>query len=385
MALLPKLYKIISPIKKYFVTFALQIVLTCLLFASIEGILSFYHFYQRVVNTSSRVIKDTHTEYDPLLGWINKQNLSLLNLYGPGKNLTTNSHRFRITPTHTSNPAFTTICSGDSFTFGYGVDDYKNWCSLLSSNSLQPYNMAQGGYGIDQNYLWYLRDAETISHTFHIMAFILDDFDRVSLRTFRGYGKPFFKLKNNVLANTNNPVPPPNKWLTVLALNPNALEYLNIYLTGRHALSVIMQYLHLHTETGATNQDSENVIAAILNDLVGVTRKRGAFPIIVLLPTQYDPGEKEIYLEKYDKRKKMLNQLAANDNLIFIDIGESMLKADPDKYTSYFNPKDKHYNESGHALVAQTISEVISQYLRSHPEIQKTVTINNPDTFNKEN
>ena len=36
-------------------------------------------------------------------------------------------------------------------------------------------NMRQGGYGLDQAYLWYQRDGTRLAHDVHIFAFIFDD------------------------------------------------------------------------------------------------------------------------------------------------------------------------------------------------------------------
>jgi hypothetical protein len=76
-----------------------------------------------------------HTEFDRDLGWINERNAHALDLYGPGRHLTTNSERFRSRRDFTrSIPKGTVraICTGDSFTLGYGVGDADPWCELLS-------------------------------------------------------------------------------------------------------------------------------------------------------------------------------------------------------------------------------------------------------------
>ena len=55
---------------------------------------------------------------------------------------------------------------------------------------LETLNMGQGGYGVDQAYLWYKRDAAKFEHQVHLLAFITDDFVRMQSDRFRGYGKP---------------------------------------------------------------------------------------------------------------------------------------------------------------------------------------------------
>lgn len=99
-----------------------------------------------------------YTEYDELLGWINISNLYIADMYGPGIYLKTNEQRFRNNNNFSLNPPpnkIRIICSGDSFAFGFGVDNDHTWCNQLSliNSKLETINMGQGGYGIDQAYL----------------------------------------------------------------------------------------------------------------------------------------------------------------------------------------------------------------------------------------
>jgi len=78
----------------------------------------------------------SHTEYDPELGWINRPNLALVDLYGPGASLHTNAQRFRGTrdvPRAAPAGRVRIVCSGDSFALGYGVGDDATWCQQLSA------------------------------------------------------------------------------------------------------------------------------------------------------------------------------------------------------------------------------------------------------------
>jgi len=93
-----------------------------------------------------------YTRYDPELGWASTPGVRLPNFFGPGIGITINSQGLRGQDTAIEASGFRIVCSGDSFTFGYGVDDEHAWCSLLAKfdKRLQSVNMGQGGYGIDQ-------------------------------------------------------------------------------------------------------------------------------------------------------------------------------------------------------------------------------------------
>src|SRR5439155_1903766 len=107
------------------------------------------------------------------------------------------------------------ICSGDSFTLGFGVDNTHSWCELLSSLEprLETVNMGQGGYGVDQAYLWYKRDAAKIGHQAQLLAFVTDDFYRMQSSSFSGYGKPVLEVEDGRLVVKNAPVPRQNSFV----------------------------------------------------------------------------------------------------------------------------------------------------------------------------
>src|SRR5262249_673910 len=165
-------------------------VLVSLLIA-IEGLAS-YGLLLRDVMTTNPLAERRHTKYDADLGWVNEPNVYIRDMYGSGVYFQTNAQGFRNNHDITSSVPdgkARVICSGDSFTLGYGVDNDHTWCELLSviDPQLETVNMGQGGYGVDQAYLWYKRDARKIEHQFQILAFITDDFYRVLSDSFSGY------------------------------------------------------------------------------------------------------------------------------------------------------------------------------------------------------
>src|SRR5207237_1214574 len=116
-----------------------------------------------------------HTTYDAELGWAHRRSVSVPDLYGSGVFLKTNSQGFRgdhEIAAEEPKDRVRVICSGDSFTLGYGVDDDHAWCAQLMAmdSRLETVNMGQGGYGVDQAYLWYVRDGRALEHTVQIFA-----------------------------------------------------------------------------------------------------------------------------------------------------------------------------------------------------------------------
>src|SRR5262245_25280565 len=154
---------------------ALRLVLgTAVVFVVLEGLANTALFwYTLLVRPRAPLAEKGHTRYDPDLGWTNIPNVSLKDYYGPGLDLTTNAQGFRGTrPVDVAVPPgmLRIICSGDSMTLGYGVRDDQTWCQRLASLDprIEAVNMGQGGYGVDQAYLWYRRDGAALEHQLHI-------------------------------------------------------------------------------------------------------------------------------------------------------------------------------------------------------------------------
>ena len=151
---------------------ALGLILILMGLVLLEGISSAVLFVRGIARAwRGPLAERTHTRYDELLGWVNEENVEIPDLYGEGLSIKTNSQGFRADRDYNVTPPagkVRIICSGDSFTLGYGVDNDHTWCQLLTTfdDRLQTVNMGQGGYGIDQAYLWYERDGIPFSIVF---------------------------------------------------------------------------------------------------------------------------------------------------------------------------------------------------------------------------
>jgi len=171
-----------------------------LVLALLEGLASFGLFaFDLAVEGAGPVPERTHTRHDPDLGWANVPGARAADLYGPGLGVTINAQGFRNAadfPVAVPPGKVRVVCSGDSFTFGFGVADGESWPARLAAldDRLETVNMGQAGYGIDQSYLWYLRDGRGVEHRLHVLAAVVDDVWRMRGDNFLGYGKPMLKL-----------------------------------------------------------------------------------------------------------------------------------------------------------------------------------------------
>jgi hypothetical protein len=266
-----------------------------LLLVVVEGLAS-YALVVRFIKMTNNIVERRHTKYDPDLGWVNEPNIDIPDMYGPGIYLRTNSQGFR--NNHDISPAVPAgkariICSGDSFTLGYGVDNDQAWCNLLSllDSRLETVNMGQGGYGVDQAYLWYKRDSVNIEHQVHLFAFITSDFGRMQSDSFRGYAKPVLDTVNNTLVVKNAPVPKRDYYF------PSIMQYYYkdslSFLRTVDVLTKVMRKIGLagaesrnttQRKRAERDEHTRKILREVIEDLKDINEQHSSKLVLIYLP-----------------------------------------------------------------------------------------------------
>jgi hypothetical protein len=340
-----------------FVLYNITVVLVLLLV--LEGVASVFNSFHEAF-ASPAVAESLHTEYDRDLGWVNLPNVYLPNMYGRGRYLRTNSQRFR------NNANFTTwvppgktriICSGDSFTLGYGVDNDHTWPQLLATRApnVETVNMGQGGYGADQAYLWYKRDAVALDHNIQILALISPDFYRMQHSSFNGYGKPVLAVENERLVTTNVPVPVSMEvWSPRLARAADALSNLNVTHLLRRLLKLDIAAAVTETQK-ERNQETAWVASYMLDDLLATNRAKNSVLVLAYLPTREESGG-----DLGASWRKFLAAYAQQHGLLFLDLADDFHRLPPETLDKFFIARGAldfpgaagHYTEAGNAFIA---------------------------------
>jgi len=117
----------------------------------LEGLCSTFMIVYNTVFWSKRPSADrVHSQHDPQLGWVQSPNTRIENLYGAGRHMTINSQGFRGQydyPIQVPAGKVRIVCSGDSFTMGYGVGDEQAWVHRLTVEDprLETINIGMGG------------------------------------------------------------------------------------------------------------------------------------------------------------------------------------------------------------------------------------------------
>jgi hypothetical protein len=150
----------------------------------------------------------TLSEYDPLLGWVIRANLSF-HPDDPTTSFTTGRYGIRLNSSHGGPPPTGGILAvGDSFTAGSEVGDRHSWPSQLETLIQTPViNAAVGGWAADQTVLRAESLLPILEPTTVIVSFYHDDISRARFRTYGGANKPFFTVDNGGLVHHNRPVP----------------------------------------------------------------------------------------------------------------------------------------------------------------------------------
>jgi hypothetical protein len=358
----------LSIMRTLFKGLTIIVCLTLILIATIEGISSFILFAGQI-GGKPFVAERLHTEYDPELGWINKPDFYLEDMYGPGKYLKTNKQRFRNnrrTTVEAPEGKRRWICSGDSFTLGFGVANDDTWCAQLSKAipSVDHVNMGQGGYGIDQAYLWYKRDGYALHHELLIFAFISGDVYRMKHSEFHGYSKPVLKLQQGKLVPHNVPVPKPDLFTMYVPRYERELRTLKT--------SELITKIIGPAEKGQisinSNKELVEMTMAIFADLQNLSQQNDRTSLFVHLPTQRDYSDRSS-----DHLIALFKEKSKTHGWHYFDLIEDFRRLNPKEVPELFIQKDilnysgapGHYTEKGNSY----ISEILLKRMAADPNV----------------
>jgi hypothetical protein len=325
-----------------FKTTAIILFVTVVLFFAIEGCASFVVVGGHLVRAPGPLPEEVHTTHDPDLGWVSLPNRKLTDFYGPGKHLTTNSFGFRGAHEPTAQVPggkVRVICSGDSFTLGHGVSDDEGWCPLLSrlEPRIESVNMGQSGYGVDQAYLWYVREGLGFEHDAHVFAFIANDFDRMRSDKYGGFAKPRLALRDGKIIATNTPVSRLGHRFPWMARNAPlfaSLRTLQLLVGGGRA--------------GPSEEETRALALAIFEQLARIHRAKRRELLLVFLPAENDPRDDNAL-----PWRRFLHDELGKRGIAYLDLVEEVKKLSPDEAAALFAG---HYSVAGNEWVARKIA-----------------------------
>jgi lysophospholipase L1-like esterase len=345
----------------------LRLFVVALALALLEGISSLILFVWSIAETP-RVGESYHTQYDPDLGWAHRRSLSLPNMYGRGIGLTTNAQGFRAkSDVGPAVPAGKTriVCSGDSFTLGYGVGDDDTWCAVLArmEPGFDTVNMGQAGYGLDQSYLWYQRDGRDLHANVQLFAFISDDFNRMSDAERMGYGKPFLDVEEERLVIRNTPVPKRAWVVPWLTRNLESIRALRTF-------ALLGRVIHRAAAPASTQAAAgpkapvRRIVSKMLDNLAEIHQAQGSQLVLVFLPYLPEHGVTPGWLpfmrtEAERLRVPFINVSAELNKLSRADAEALFIPDGPGTYPG----AGGHLSARGNQYVARVVYEKLREIL----------------------
>jgi hypothetical protein len=265
-----------------------------------------------------------HTTHDTLLGWANKPSFSSPDEYGKGIGLTTTAEGFRGTgaaDTAAGARREGLVCSGDSYTMGYGVSDDHAWCAELArTGGYRTINMGQIDYGLDQIFLWYRRDGALAIAQIQVLAITNGELERMMMASNGGRFKPMLALDGNSLVAKNVPV----QRQTSEALRRSVASHTKDDLR-------ILQLVRTIPGLDSRVNDARRIdgqwalVDRVLDELLAIDKAHGSHLVLAYLPTKRDLKPSFI-----DARRQRLEDYSRRRGVTFVDLTPAMRALRPD-------------------------------------------------------
>ena len=315
--------------------------------------------------------RDRFWKYDSVLGWAHK----------PGQEgnfetpefrtvvrINENGLRDRQHSYERQNDTERILVLGDSFAWGYGVEESERFSQLLEKSlDVEVINAGVSGYSTDQELLWY--KSEGIKYETDLVILVVagndvGDNDQLLVNTI--YYKPKFVLEDGQLVATGYPVPKtgPKGRLIYSLSQRSALAY---FLVQRY-FDLRSLYSSAKVSSGqaaspvsGTSAKSEpfKLTIALINEMKHIAESRKAKFMIVSTDRWWNSPSSETY-------EDFINTLR-DEGFLVLDV-ESMPGFDSEEMLI---PNDGHWNQSGHEFVAEKIEAFMETHkLLSQPQNQ---------------
>ncbi len=340
-----------------------SVVVAVVLLLLVEGLSSLL-MSVRVARHDLYMREEAHAQYDADLGWRHKPGIRIEGQYGPDTTFTTNAAGFRATEEFTrAVPAgrYRVVALGDSFTMGFGVDDGASYPAQLQTKcpALQAINMGQGGYGVDQDYLWYKRDGVAFDANVLLVAAIAPDFYRMVNDNFIGYSKPMLAREKGALVVKNVPVPANWGSRTTVRRVRTFVDSLAVVKLGKvlafHTVGPVADHFY-----GVVGEEVMATAGLAFDDLLALSKSRGQQLVLVYLPVQdllfKEPTPEALWMKDYARRAQ----------IPFINLVPEFNRLTPAQLAGMFRI-DNHYTIEGNRLVAQTLLRELGAQVPGFP------------------
>lgn len=262
---------------------------------------------------------------------------------------------------------------GDSFTWGYGVDEVKRFTDIFANelnksypNKFEIINMGTSGYETDQEFL--LLGNEGIKYNPDIVVIAYhNDASFLGAKEAYGYPRPYFKIENNELKLMNFPVPrrnvsweqgfylKDNNWLWSKALKVNyALANLKSYVFLRDSILKIrfVREKILGHQTEVSIEEKFKMLDLIMHEAQQLAREKNFRLVIVLIPDRRQVYERHVTTEEIDHTV----EFGRKNNITVINLLPD-LKSIGSKDKELYFVMDGHFSEAGNDVAGKLLMQ----------------------------
>jgi lysophospholipase L1-like esterase len=303
--------------------------------------------------------RDRFWKYDTLMGWAHKpgqEGIFETPQFRTVVRINENGLRDRRHSYERQNDIERILVLGDSFAWGYGVEESERFSQLLEKSlDVEVINAGVSGYSTDQELLWYKN--EGIKYETDLVILVLagndvGDNDQQLVNTI--YYKPRFVLKEGQLVLQGYPVPktsPQGRFIYAISQR-SALAY---FLVQRY-FDLLSLYSKMKANSDAANLPGSGISAksepfkltiALLDEMRNIAESKKAKFMIVATDRWWNSPSSETYQD-------FINTLQAEGFLV-LDV-ESLPGFDPEVMLI---PDDGHWNQAGHKFVSEKIKVAI--------------------------
>lgn len=266
------------------------------------------------------------------------------------------------------------VVLGDSFTWGYGVEEYERFTEVLEDTLLENWqviNLGNPAYGNDQELLIFENEGVKYNPDLVVVAFYMNDImDNLAIGD-HDMPRPLFVLNDdNKLILTNVPLPRKGE-----DNDDNVKENVTLFLSFRrfmshhsHAYSFISDrivsspdLLNFFKKIGIAdkrttsrgkygfNHYNWNLTKAILKEIDAVAKTNNAKTMIVIIPTR-----EQVYKNRDLEINGALIDFGKESNIPVLDLLPEFREHAKNSEQLYFKI-DRHWNANGHKLAAELI------------------------------
>lgn len=306
--------------------------------------------------------RDRFWKYDALLGWAHQpgqEGIFETAQFRTVVRINENGLRDRQRSYNRQDGKERILVLGDSFAWGYGVEESERFSQLLETESgVEVINAGISGYSTDQELLWYKNEGIKYETDLVILMIAGNDVgDNEQQLVSEIYYKPKFVIEDGQLVLTNYPVPktsPGGK----LVYSLSQRSALGFFLIQRYfdILSLYGQIKgdldHVNSPDSSINAESKpfKLTIALVDEIRNIAESRKAKFMIVTTDRWWNYPSEATYED--------FVTILQSKGFVVLDV-ESMSGFEAEEMII---PDDGHWNRDGHKFVANQIKDFIQRH-----------------------